>query len=73
MPRHELSAFEKHIRRIIAQNLKSASWGMTQAELGGQIRNSNLHHFGVFCATFNTKPGKRPTPSRRFEHAQVRD
>lgn len=55
MPRHELSAFEKHIRRIIAQNLKSASWGMTQAELGAKS--------GIPTSTISGYFAQRSTPS----------
>lgn len=55
LPRHELSPFEKNIRRIIAQNLKAASRNITQAELAGKT--------GIPTSTLSGYFAQRSTPS----------
>lgn len=55
MPRHELSPFERNIRRIIAQNLKTASRDMTQAELAEKT--------GIPTSTLSGYFAQRSTPS----------
>lgn len=55
MPRHELSPFERNIRRLIAQNLKKASQDMTQAELAEKA--------GIPTSTLSGYFAQRSTPS----------
>ncbi|MFC6260244.1 helix-turn-helix domain-containing protein [Levilactobacillus fujinensis] len=55
MPRHELSSFEKNIRQLIAQNLKTASRGMTQGDLAAKT--------GIPSSTLSGYFAQRSTPS----------
>lgn len=57
MPRHELSPFERNIRRIIAQNLKVASRDMTQAELAEKTDIPTSTLSGYFAQRSTPSPG----------------
>jgi len=57
VPRHELSPFERNIRRIIAQNLKIACQGMTQNDLAVRTGIPNSTLSGYFAERSTPSPG----------------
>ncbi len=57
VPRHELSPFERNIRRIIAQDLKIACQGMTQNDLAVRTGIPNSTLSGYFAERSTPSPG----------------